>query len=104
MRIWVSSPSSMSPILRLLGVALPSSASSPSVHSVTSHSTCTPPSVCPPRCCLKRPSRVLRTISSNQGAPRDCGPERATVVRVGFVREGPAAVDSSSLLSLLLGR
>jgi hypothetical protein len=69
---------------------------------MTSHSTWTPLEVCPPRCCLKCPSLVLRTISSNQGAPRAAGSGRTTD-RMGFWRAGPAksAAVSSSLLSWL---
>jgi hypothetical protein len=99
----ISLPSaSTSPILRLEGVAWPSSsASSASVHSMTSHSTRTPLSECPPRCCLKRPRPVFRTISSNHGAPRDAGSERTTVREL-LGRGCPVdvVVASSSLLSL----
>lgn len=94
-----ASPASISPCFLLFGVALPlSPLSSPSVHSVTSHSTWTPLSECPPRCCLNRPRLVLRTISSNHGAPRALGSDLATV-RVEFVSTGPATLVSSSLLS-----
>jgi len=103
-RISLSSVST-SPCFRLEGVpwaSAPALASSASVHSTTSHSTFTPLSVCPPRCCLKRPRLVLRTISSNHGAPRAAGSERLTSRDV-FDRAGPADAllsSSSSLLSL----
>jgi hypothetical protein len=104
LRISLSSAST-SPIFLLVGVACPeltSSSVSPSVHSVTSHSTCTPEAEWPPRCCLKRPSLVFRTISSNHGAPRDEGSDRTTV-RLLWDRDDSATLDvpSSSLLSLL---
>lgn len=96
-RISASSPST-SPIFLFPGVVPSSSASSASVHSTTSHSTFTLPSrdECPPLCCLMRPSRVFSTISSNHGAPRDCGSVRTTERSF----DGPATMaESSSLLS-----